>query len=79
MAALGVYLLARQHLPVDRAAQCLADCFGAPVSTGYLAGLLPAAAAHLTDFCARIRAELAAAAVVGFDETGGRVAAATPT
>jgi transposase len=75
VAALGVYLLARQHLPVDRAARCLADCFGAPVSTGYLAGLLPAAAARLTDFCARTRAELAEAAVVGVDETGGRVAA----
>jgi hypothetical protein len=44
VAALGAYLLARQHLPVQRAAECLADCFGAPVSTGYLAGLLPGAA-----------------------------------
>jgi transposase len=43
VAALGAYLLARQHLPVERAAECLADCFGAPVSTGYLASLLPAA------------------------------------
>lgn len=75
VAALGAYLLGRQHLPVERAAECLADCFGAPVSTGYLAGLLPAAAARLSDFCARIRAELADAAVVGFDETGGRVTA----
>jgi transposase len=43
VAALGAYLLGRQHLPVERAAECLADCFGAPVSTGYLAGLLPEA------------------------------------
>jgi transposase len=75
VAALGVYLLGRQHLPVDRAAQCLADCFGAPVSTGYLAGLLPAAAARLDGFCARTRAEMSAGEVVNFDETGGRVAA----
>jgi len=75
VAALGVYLLGRQHLPVQRAAECLADCFGVPVSTGYLAGLLPAAADRLTDFCARIRVELADAEVVGFDETGGRVSA----
>ena len=47
VAALGPYLQARQHLPVERAAECLADCFGAPVSTGYLASLLPTAAARL--------------------------------
>src|SRR5664280_1923182 len=74
-AALGAYLLGRQHLPVERAAECLADCFGAPVSTGYLAGLLPAAADRLAEFEAVADAELAGSAVVHFDETGGRVAA----
>jgi transposase len=74
VAALGTYLLARQHLPVERAAECLADCFGAPVSTGWLAGLLPAAAARLEEFLALARKELAAAQVAHFDETGGRVA-----
>lgn len=75
VAALGAYLLARQHLPVERAAECLADCFGAPVSTGYLASLLPAAADRLEEFLALGRAEAAGAEVVHFDETGGRVAA----
>lgn len=75
VAALGAYLLGRQHLPVERAAECLADCFGAPVSTGYLSGLLPAAARRLEAFLALIGKELSGADVVHFDETGGRVAA----
>jgi transposase len=73
VAALGVYLQARQHLPVERAAECLADCFGAPVSTGYLASLLPTAAAGLEGFLALLGKELAHAEVAHFDETGGRV------
>jgi transposase len=74
-AALGAYLTGRQHLPVDRAAECLADCFGAPVSTGWLASLLPAAAARLGGFLALAHKELAGAEVAHFDETGGRVGA----
>ncbi len=73
VAALGAYLLARQHLPVERAAECLADCFGAPVSTGYLASLLPTAAGRLEGFLALLGKELAQAEVAHFDETGGRV------
>ncbi len=73
VAALGAYLLARQHLPVERAAECLADCFGAPVSTGYLASLLPAAAGRLEGFLALVGKELTQAEVAHFDETGGRV------
>jgi transposase len=75
VAALGTYLLGRQHMPVERAAECLADCFGAPVSTGWLASLLPAAAAKLEGFLALARKELTGAQVAHFDETGGRVAA----
>lgn len=74
VAALGVYLLGRQHLPVDRAAEAMADCFGAPVSTGWLASLLPSAAEGLEGFTAVVRAQLQAAPVAHFDETGGRVA-----
>jgi len=73
VAALGAYLLARQHLPVERAAECLADCFGAPVSTGYLASLLPTAAKRLEGFLAVVGKELSQAEVAHFDETGGRV------
>ena len=75
VAALGAYLLGRQHLPVARAAEAMADCFGAPVSTGYLSGLLPAAADRLGGFVDAARSGLIASEVAHFDETGGRVAA----
>ncbi len=58
---------------MERAAECLADCFGAPVSTGYLASLLPAAAGRLEGFLALVGKELTQAGVAHFDETGGRV------
>ena len=74
VAALGAYLLGRQHLPVERAAECLQEAFGAPVSTGWLASLLPDAATRLEGFLAIAREQLAASEVVHFDETGGRVA-----
>ncbi len=74
VAALGTYLLGRQHLPVERAAECLQEAFGAPVSTGWLASLLPNAAARLDGFLTVAREQLSAAEVAHFDETGGRVA-----
>jgi len=73
-AALAVYLLGRQHLPVERAAECLQEAFGTAVSTGWLSSLLPNAAARLDGFLAVAREQLAAAQVAHFDETGGRVA-----
>jgi len=74
VAALATYLLGRQHLPVERAAECLQEAFGAAVSTGWLSSLLPTAAARLDGFLAIAREQLAAAQVAHFDETGGRVA-----
>ena len=74
VAALAVYLLGRQHLPVERTAGCLEEAFGAAVSTGWLCSLLPNAAARLDGFLAIAREQLAAARVAHFDETGGRVA-----
>ncbi len=74
VAALATYLLGRQHLPVERAAECLQEAFGAAVSTGWLASLLPSAAARLDGFLAIAREQLTAAQVAHFDETGGRVA-----
>ena len=74
VAALATYLLGRQHLPVERTAECLEEAFGAAVSTGWLSSLLPNAAARLDGFLAIAREELAAAQVAHFDETGGRVA-----
>jgi transposase len=72
--ALGCYLLVRQHLPIDRAAQLLADLLGAPVAAGTLAGLVAEGAAGLDEFAATVRAQLASAPVAHFDETGARVA-----
>jgi transposase len=72
--ALGCYLLVHQHLPIDRAAQLLADVLGAPVATGTLAGVVAEGAAGLGDFAATVRDLLAAALVAHFDETGARVA-----
>lgn len=74
VAALAAYLLGRQHLPVERAAECLEEVFGAAVSTGWLSSLLPNAAARLDGFLAVAREQLAGAQVAHFDETGGRVA-----
>lgn len=76
VAALGAYLTGRHHLRVARAAECMAEAFGAPVSTGWLAGRLPAAEAGLEDFLAAAREHLAGAPVAHFDETRGRVAGA---
>jgi transposase len=72
--ALCCYLLAYQHLPVDRAAQLLADVLGTPVSAGTLAAVLAEGAAGLEGFCQVVRERLAAAEVAHFDETGARVA-----
>ncbi|MGH9153638.1 MAG: IS66 family transposase [Acidimicrobiales bacterium] len=74
--AVGVYLLAGQHLPVARAAALLAQVCGAPVSTGWLAGLNTEAAAGLEGFLAVLRAQLAAEDVLHADETGARISGA---
>jgi transposase len=68
--ALVCYLCVHQHLPVDRAAQLLADVLGAPLATGTLAAVVAEGAAGLGGFIER----LAAAPVAHFDETGARVA-----
>lgn len=67
------YLMDRQHLPVARTTELLADCVGAPVSTGWLASLQPRAKELLEPFMEEMRARLRGAAVAHFDETGGRV------
>lgn len=73
VAALGAYLQGRQHLPIARAAELMTDCLGAPVSTGWLAGLLPSAAGWLEGFTDAVREQVQAAPVAHFDETGARV------
>ena len=73
--ALAVYLMHRQHIPIARCAELLSDVLGAPVSTGFLAGLGPEAADRLTGFMARVKAMLGLAPVVHADETTLRVSA----
>lgn len=77
ISALGTYLLGRQHLPTARAAELMSVCFGAPVSTGWLASLSRRAADGLDDFLAAVRARLIDADVAHFDETGARVTGTT--
>jgi transposase len=72
--AYAVYLLVRQHLPIERTAEVLADLLGAPVSTGWLAGLTGQAADGLAEFCDDLADRVADADVVHADETGARVA-----
>lgn len=66
--------MGRQHLPVARTAELMSDVLGAPVSTGWLSSLLPAAAGQLTGFLATTQDALRSAPVAHFDETGSRVA-----
>jgi transposase/uncharacterized coiled-coil protein SlyX len=72
--ALVCYLCVHQHLPIDRAAQLLADVLGASVATGTLAAVVAGGAKGLAGFVEVVRERLAAAPVVHFDETGARVA-----
>lgn len=71
---LGAYLMDRRHLPVARTAELLADAFGAPVSTGWLASLQLRAAKLLTPFLDAVRERVRRAPVAHFDEAGARVA-----
>jgi transposase len=74
MRALVCYLCVHQHLPIDRAAQLLADVLGAPLATGTLAAVVAEGASGLVGFVQVVAAQLAAAPVAHFDETGARVA-----
>jgi len=73
-AAIAVYLVLGQHLPVQRTAALLAEVFGTPMATGTVAAWTARAAAELAPFTAAARAGLARAELVHADETGLRVA-----
>jgi transposase len=74
--AVAVYLMVGQHVPVARAAVLLSQVCGAPVSTGWLAGLASEAAAGLGPFLEKLRAQLIAEDVPHADETGARISGA---
>ncbi len=73
-AAVIVYLHAGQFLSKDRTALALAELFGIPCSSGTVAALTARAAGRLEEFTERVRGQIAAGEVAGFDETGFRVA-----
>jgi transposase len=73
VAALATYLLVRQHLPVARCAELLGH-FGANVSTGWVAGVVPRASGRLGGWLAGLADRLAAEPVLHADETSGRLA-----
>jgi len=70
--ALGLYLVAFQHLPYARAAQLLGDWVGAPLSPGTLAAFMAQGAEDLQPFLDEVHAQVTAAPVAHFDETGAR-------
>jgi transposase len=71
--SLACYLLVFQHVPVERTAQLIADVTGARVSTGWVAQVLPEAAALVADSVELIRALLVLSHVLHADETTTRV------
>ena len=73
MRALGVYLIAAQHLPYKRAAGLLADWLGAPLSAGTLVQFVKDGADDLGAFLDRVHEQIIDSPVVHFDETGVRV------
>jgi transposase len=75
VAAIIIYLYAGQFLSKRRTAQALAELFGIPLSSGTVAAITARAAGKLDDFTGRVRENIAASDVAGFDETGFRVEA----
>lgn len=73
LAAVVVYLIVRQHLPVARAAELCAELLGAPVSTGWITTQVRVASAALSGFETAVKDAIRAAPVAHFDETGARI------
>ena len=71
--AIILYLYVGQLLSKKRTAAALAELFGTPVSQGTVAAMTTRAAGELGGFLESVRANLVAAPVVNFDETGLRV------
>jgi transposase len=72
--AIILYLYVGQFLSKKRTAQALAELFGTPVGEGTVATMTTRAAEGLDAFLDQVTDRLADADVVGFDETGLRVA-----
>ena len=74
IAAVILYLYTGQFLSQKRTAQALAELFGIPLSPGTVASITARAAGRLDGFLDRVRDNITASDVAGFDETGFRVA-----
>jgi transposase len=74
--AIVLYLYVGQFLSKKRTAAALAELFGTPVGEGTVATMTTRAAGGLDEFLGQVKDRLADAEVVGFDETGLRVAGA---
>jgi transposase len=69
------YLVTRQHIPIARVGELLADTYDASVSTGAIVAMVAEGAAMLDGFLGEVQAQLRTAKVVHADETGLRVSA----
>ena len=75
--ALVVYLLARQHLPVERTAEAMADLFGVRLSTGTVDAMYQRAGDRLRTFIAALALWLGTLPVLHADETTDRIGTTT--
>ena len=72
-----VYLLGRQHVPVERCREAMRDLFGVRMSTGTIDAIYADAARRLGGFITALVTVLRAAAVVNVDETTDRIGTVT--
>jgi transposase len=70
IAAVAVYLVQQQLLPLARAAEVMADLLGVQMSEGTLCALIQRCASHLMDVEQQIKEALVKADVIHQDETG---------
>ena len=75
--AVMVYLLARQHIPVERAQEAMADLFGLKISTGTIDACYAEAGRRLKGFIAALVAFLRTLPVLHADETTDRIGTVT--
>jgi len=71
--AVVTYLLARQHIPVERCGEAMRDLFRLDISTGTIDSIYGDAARRLRGFIAALTAFLRTLAVLHADETTDRV------
>ncbi|MGH9071859.1 MAG: IS66 family transposase [Acidimicrobiales bacterium] len=71
--AIVAYLLARQHIPVERCSEAMRDLFGVKVSTGTIDAIYAEAARRLAGFIAALVAVLRSLPVLHADETTDRI------